>query len=160
MLGQHDDALAAHHRALELRQRLALADPGDARAQDDAAESHLQIAQSLAALGRVREAQVEAVLAVDGWRGLAERDPDNARMRSSLANALVALGRCDAALGKRTSALAHIEEAGRIRKDLSSGNPDFKQADDAITGLDALHAQIRAGNVPPDHIAFIDPWQN
>ena len=97
MLGQHGDALSAHQRALELRQRLALADPGDARAQDDAAESHLQTAQSLAALGRTREAQGMAVTAVQGWRELAERDPDNARMRSSLANALVALGLCEAA---------------------------------------------------------------
>jgi hypothetical protein len=40
------------------------------------------------------------------------------------------------------------------------GNPDFKQADDAITGLDVLSVQIRAGNIPPGHVAFIDPWQN
>jgi tetratricopeptide (TPR) repeat protein len=160
MLGEYDDALAAHQRALELRQRLALADPGDARAQDDAAESYLQTAQSLAALGRMREAQVDAMLAVQGWRGLAELDPENARMRSSLANALVALGRCEAATGERTSALSRVDEARRIRKDLSSDSPDFKQADDAITGLDALYAQIRAGEVPPGHVAFIDPWQN
>ena len=160
MLGEHVDALSAHQRALELRQRLAFADPGDARAQDDAAESHLQMAQSLAALGRMREAQLEAVIAVQKWRGLAERDPDNARMRSSLANALVALGRCEAALGDRTSALLASAEARRIRMDLASGNPDFKLPDDAITGLDALDAQIRAGNIPPSHIAFIDPWQN
>jgi len=160
MLGQHADALAAHHRALELRQRLALADPGDARAQDDAAESHLQIAQALAALGRTREAQANAVIAVQGWRSLAERDPDNARMRNSLADALVALGRCEAAIGERESALSRLAEARRIRKGLSSDNPDFKLADDAITGLDVLSAQIRAGNVPPGNIAFIDPWQN
>ena len=160
MLGQHGDALAAHGRALELRQRLALADPGDARAQDDAAESYLQTAQSLAALGRMREAQMNAELAVRGWRALADRDPDNARMRSSLANSLVALGRCEAATGERTSALARIAEARRIRMDLSSGNPDFKQAHDSITGLDLLSAQIHAGNVPPGHVAFTDPWQN
>ena len=81
-------------------------------------------------------------------------------MRSSLANALVALGRCEAATGKGTSALSRLAEARRIRQDLLSGNPDFKLADDAITGLDALDAQIRAGNVPPGHIAFMDPWQN
>jgi tetratricopeptide (TPR) repeat protein len=160
MLGQHADALAAHVRALELRQRLTLADPGDARAQDDAAESYLQTAQSLASLGRMREAQAKAVLAVDGWRGLAERDPDNARIRSSLANALVALGRCEAAMGERMSALSRLTEARRIRQDLASGNPDFKLADDAITGLDALYAQISAGKVPAGHVAFLDPWQN
>ena len=126
MLGEHGDALSAHHRALELRQRLALADPGDARAQDDAAESHLQIAQSLAALGRMREAQVEAVIAVQGWRGLAERDPDNARMRSSLANALVALGRCEAATGDRTSALSRLAEARRIRDGSLVGQSRFQ----------------------------------
>jgi len=160
MLGQHEAALSAHHRALELRQRLALADPGDARAQDDAAESYLQTAQSLVALGRLREAQQNAELAVQGWRGLAERDPDNARIRSSLANALVALGRCESATGNRTSALARLAEARRIREELSSGNPDFKQPDDAIKGLDTLAAQIRAGQVPPGRIAFLDPWQN
>ena len=69
MLGQHREALVAHQRALELRLRLTRADPGDARAQDDAAESHLQAAQSLAALGRMREAQAEALLAMNGWRG-------------------------------------------------------------------------------------------
>ena len=120
----------------------------------------MQIAQSLAALGRMHEAQAEAVIAVQGWRDLAERDPDNARMRSSLANALVALGRCEAATGERTSALSRLAEARRIREDLASGNPDFKLADDAITGLDELNAQIRAGNVPASNIAFIDPWQN
>ena len=160
MLGQPADALAAHHRALELRQRLALADPGDARAQDDTAESFLQTAQSLAALDRMPEARVAAATAVQGWRGLAERDPGNARIRSSLANALVALGRCEAAMGQRSQALARVDEARRIREELASRNPDYKLADDAITGLDGLRAQIREGSVPPGHIAFIDPWQN
>ena len=96
---------------------------------------------------------------MEGWRGLAERDPDNARMRSSLANALTALGRCEAATGKRDSALTHVAEARRIRAALVAGNPDFKQADDALTGLDTLEAQIRAGG-PPSDIAFVDPWQN
>jgi non-specific serine/threonine protein kinase/serine/threonine-protein kinase len=159
MLGQHRDALAAHERALELRQRLTQADPGDARAQDDAAESHLQIAQSLAAVGRLTEAQSAAVLAMQGWRDLAERDPDNARMRSSLANALVALGRCEAAAGKRAAALAHVAEARHIREGLATGNPDFKQADDALTSLDALDTQIRAG-ASIGNVAFVDPWQN
>ena len=160
MLGQPADALSAHHRALELRQRLALADPGDARAQDDTAESFLQTAQSLAALDRMPEARVAAATAVQGWRGLAERDPGNARIRSSLANALVALGRCEAAMGQRSQALARVDEARRIREELASRNPDYKLADDAITGLDGLRAQIREGSVPPGHIAFIDPWQN
>jgi non-specific serine/threonine protein kinase/serine/threonine-protein kinase len=159
MLGQYGDALAAHHRALELRQRLSLADPGDARAQDDAAESYLQTAQSFAALGRMREAKANAAIAVKGWRGLAERDPDNARMRSSLANALVALGRCEAAVEERNSALSRLAEARRIRMDLSSSNPDFKLADDAISGLDVLSAQILAGELPGADVAFFDPWQ-
>ncbi len=149
MLGQHRDALAAHQRALELRKRLALADPGDARAQDDAAESHLQIAQSLAALDRMARGAARRRLAVEGWRGLAERDPDNARMRSSLANALAALGRCEAATGKRDSALARVAEARRIRAALFAGNPDFKLADDALSELDTLEAQIRAGGPLP-----------
>ncbi len=160
MLGEHGDALAAHRRALDLRQRLTRADPGDARAQDDAAESHLHVAQSLATMGRLPEAQAAALLAMQGWRGLAERDPDNARMRSSLANALAALGRCEAANGARSSALLRVAEARRIRMGLSTGNPDFKQADDAITGLDALEAQIRAGGVFSGNVAFVDPWQN
>jgi non-specific serine/threonine protein kinase/serine/threonine-protein kinase len=160
MLGQHRDALAAHQRALELRTRLALADPGDARAQDDAAESYLQAAQSLASLGRMREARESAWLASNGWRGLTERDPENARMRSSLSNALAALGHCEAAIGERTAALAHIAEARAIRRALASNNPDYKLADNAFSGLDGLEAQIRAGKALPANVAFVDPWQN
>jgi hypothetical protein len=81
-------------------------------------------------------------------------------MRSSLANALTALARCEAALGQRTAALSRVTEARRIRVALSEGNPDFKIADGAVTGLDTLAAQIRAGQVPADDVAFIDPWQN
>jgi len=160
MLGQHRDALAAHQRALELRKRLALADPGDARAQDDAAESYLQTAQSLAATGRMREARDAASLAMVGWRGLADRDPDNARMRSSLANALAALGRCEAAIGERDSALSRLAEAKRIRVALSASNPDFRLADDAVTGLDRLDTEIRAGKTLTGSVVFVDPWQN
>ena len=80
-------------------------------------------------------------------------------MRSSLANALVALGRCEAAIGTRPSALARIAEARRIRVALAANNPDFKQPDDAITGLDALDAQIREGTAS-GKVAFVDPWQN
>ena len=160
MLGQYREALAAHERALELRKRLAVADPGDARAQDDAAESHLQIAQSLAAMERMAEAREAALLAMEGWRDLAERDPDNARMRSSLANALTALSRCEAATGKRDSALTHVAEARQIRAALVAGNPDFRQAEDALSELDTLEAQIRAGGPLTDNVAFVDPWQN
>lgn len=160
MLGQHREALIAHHRALDLRNRLAHADPGDARAQDDAAESHLQIAQSLAATGRTLEARAAATMAATSWRALVQRDPDNARTGSSLANALVALARCEAAIGQRASALAHVAEARRIRVGLATVNPDFRLAVDAISGLDALDAQIRAGRALPTSIAFIDPWQN
>jgi hypothetical protein len=53
-----------------------------------------------------------------------------------------------------------VTEARRIRVALSEGNPDFKIADGAVTGLDTLAAQIRAGQVPADDVAFIDPWQN
>jgi non-specific serine/threonine protein kinase/serine/threonine-protein kinase len=159
MLGQHREALAAHQRALELRERLSMADPGDARARDDAAESHLHVAQSLANLGRAREAAAEAVLAMERWRSLADTDPDNARMRSSLAGALAALGRCEAVLGMKTSALARIAEARRIRMALTEHSPDFSQASDAITSLDALDAQVRAGAIPSGNVAFVDPWQ-
>ena len=160
MLGQHREALAMHQRALELRKRLAQADPGDARARDDEAESYLQTAQSLAVLRRMPEAQESAALAVEGWRGLVERDPDNARMRRSLANALVALGRCEASIGKRESAVFRIAEARRIRAALSASNPDYKLPDGAITNLDTLEAQIRAGKALSANVAFVDPWQN
>jgi tetratricopeptide (TPR) repeat protein len=160
MLGRHPEALAAHQRALALRKRLAQADPDDARAQDDVAESFLQTAQSLSALRRSAEARESAALAVAGWRGLVERDPDNARMRSSLANALVALGRCEATVGKRESAVARIAEARRIRVALNASNPDFKLPDGAVTNLDTLDAQIRAGRVLSTNIPFFDPWQN
>ena len=148
MLGEHKEALAAHEQALELRTRLALADPADARAQDDAAESHLQTAQSLASLGRVKEAGAEAALATEGWRDLVQRDPSNARLRASLANGLAAMGRCEAVAGRRESALSRIAEARAIRVQLAADSPEFKMNHAAFAELDAMDAAVRAGRMP------------
>ncbi len=157
MSGQHKDALAAHDQALALRTRLALADPTDARAQDDAAESHVHRAQSLAALGRVNDARDAASLATDGWRKLVRQDPDNTRLSSSLANALAALARCEAMAGQRASALSRIAEARSIRVRLAKDHPDFKAPPQALPRLDELDAAIRAGREPSNAV-FVDAW--
>ena len=107
-------------RALALRTRLALADPTDTRTQDDKAESELYLAQSLMALGRASEAQAAASRAIAALSELVKRDSDNARMRSSLANALALSVRFEAATGQRESALARIAEARRIRQEIAT----------------------------------------
>jgi tetratricopeptide (TPR) repeat protein len=157
MLGQHKEALAAHEQALALRTRLALADPTDARAQDDAAESHLHRAQSLASMGRVNDARDAASLATDGWRKLVQQDPDNARLCSSLANALAALARCEAVAGQHAAALSGIAEARGIRVRLARDHPDFKAPPQALARLDELEAAIRAGRKPSTAV-FVDAW--
>jgi tetratricopeptide (TPR) repeat protein len=158
MLGEHKEALAAHEQALKLRTRLALADPSDARAQDDASESHLQVAQALTNLGRIRDAVAEVALATEGWRDLVQRDPSNVRLRASLANGLAAMGRCDALIGRRGSALSRIAEARAIRMQLAADSPQVSMNQAAIAELDSMDAAVRAGQVPSGKLAAGSAW--
>ena len=160
ILGEHREALNAHERALALRTRLTLADPSDTRSQDDKAESELHLAQSLMALGRSREAQAAASRAITAMSELVERDSDNARLRSTLANALALAVRIDAATGRRASALSHIAEARRIRKEIGRDHPDFSLAPERLTELDSLESAIRAGRALPVVTTGMDPWRN
>ena len=160
ILGEHAEALAAHERALALRTRLALADPTDTRTQDDKAESELYLAQSLMALGRASEAQAAASRAIAALRELVERDSDNARMRSSLANALALSVRFEAATGQRESALVRIAETRRIRQEIAKDHPDFSLSPERLAELDSLEAAIRTGRTLPVATTGMDPWRN
>jgi non-specific serine/threonine protein kinase/serine/threonine-protein kinase len=160
ILGEHREALNAHERALALRTRLAVADPNDARSLIDKAESELYLAQSLMALGRTRESRAVVSTASASVSRLVERDPDNARLSSTLVSVWVLSARIDAVTGHRASALDHITEARRLRKKISRDHPDFRLAPERLAELDALEAAVRTGSALPVITTGMDPWRN
>ncbi len=160
ILGDHRESLAAHEKALDLRTRLALADPDDARAMEDRTESEVHRAQSLMALGRGPEAHAAAQLALRDSSVLARQDPDNVRLQSSLASALALLGRIEAEVGERESALAHIAEARRILEATARDHPDYSLSPERLVELSALEAAIRSGGTLPISMTGLDPWRS
>ncbi len=142
--GDVADALAAHRRAQDLRERLLAREPEDTRAIDDAAESSLQVARALAALGRTREALAPARVALGRWRRLVETDTANVHWQEALAQALTYTAHWEAQAGARERALTLLGEAVDLRTALAASHPGFgkngARLAEARLALDALRS--------------------
>lgn len=158
-MADYRTALDAHNRASTLRESLLVADPRDARALEDAAESQFQASLALAMLARRSEAHELARRAIERWQSLAERDPDNARWQHVLAEGLTQVAVWTALDRERAAALLQLERVRTLRKTLTERHPDFAANRTALTRLDRLEREVRAGQTPTPVNEATAPWR-
>ncbi|HKT03466.1 MAG TPA: tetratricopeptide repeat protein, partial [Rugosimonospora sp.] len=106
-LGRREEALTATTEAVEIRRRLAAANPD--RFESDLARSLMNLGADSSALGRREEALTAATEAVVIYRRLTAANPD--AHEPDLAGSLTNLGRGLSALGRREEALTATTEA-------------------------------------------------
>ncbi|MEO8504560.1 MAG: serine/threonine-protein kinase [Acidobacteriota bacterium] len=145
------EALELHREAIRFRETLLGEESGDARAADDAAESHLEAAKALVALGRHTEAIREASTAVGRWRGLVDRDPSNALWRDSIASALTVRADAESRVGDRRSAAATWAEVLAIRRRLLTDTPDLASNREALAKLERAPLSRSSPSRPRSH---------
>jgi tetratricopeptide (TPR) repeat protein len=158
-MSDYRTALDAHRRAGTLREKLLSADPRDARALEDAAESQFQASLVLAMLARRAEARALAQRAIERWESLAERDPDNARWQDVLAEGLTHLALWSALDRERGSALTQLAHVKALRDALTERHPDFAANRAALTRLERLERDVRAGRTPALSNDSTTPWR-
>lgn len=158
-MADYRTALDAHERARALREILLAADPGDARALEDAAESQFQASLALAMLNRRSEARALAQRAIARWQSLAGRDPDNARWQHVLAEGLTQIAIWTAQDRERAAALVQIERVRALRQILTASHPDFAANRAALSQLERLERELRAGKTPSLPNDSTVPWR-
>ena len=142
-LGRRDDAVAASQEAVDIRRRLAEANP-DAHLPD-LAMSLNNLATGLSELGRRDDAVAASQEAVDIRRRLAEANPD--AHLPDLAMSLNNLATGLSELGRRDDAVAASQEAVDIRRRLAEANPDAYPPDLAMSLNNLGIALSAAGRV-------------
>jgi tetratricopeptide (TPR) repeat protein len=122
-IGSKAEALPAHQRALEIRQRLAAADPADVRRQEDLGMSHNNIGIIQKDTGRPREAMrsYENALAIYGK--LAAAHSEDLGHQSQESNFLNNLGVLEAEVGLLDEGLKSHARALAIRRRLVDAKP-------------------------------------
>ena len=145
---------------MRLREALLAAEPLDARALDDAAESRLQTGAVLARLGRApgsgggdrhrRRPQEGAERA---------RPQQPARWRDVLAAGLTTLGAMELERNQRGPAARTLEDALAIRRSLAEESPDFAANRTALATLEKALDSMRAGKDPAELGAALAPWR-
>ena len=120
LIGKSRDALAAGRKAVEIRRRLAAAQP-DAFLPNLAASLN-NLANWLGDVGQRDEALAAIREAVEIYRRLAAAQPD--AFRSRLATSLNNLANMLSAVGQRAEALAAIHQAAEIYRQLAAAQPD------------------------------------
>ena len=145
--GRPAEALPVIQEAVEIRRKLAAADPDRHRANLAGSLTNLSIIFS--ELGRLAEALPVAQEAVDVHRELSAADPD--RYRDGLATSLTGLGVRLAALGRRTEALPVTQEAVEIWRELAAAYPDRYRANLA-TSLTNLGVRFSALGRPAESL--------
>ncbi|MGH3848406.1 MAG: tetratricopeptide repeat protein, partial [Pseudonocardiaceae bacterium] len=127
--GFYDEALAATQQAVEIRQRLAQANP--AAYEPDLASSLNSLGVKLSKLGQHREALAATQQAVEIRQRLAQANP--AAYDPDLASSLHNLGVDLSKLGQHREALAAADEAVQIRRRLAQANPAAYEPDLALS---------------------------
>ncbi|MBL7519161.1 tetratricopeptide repeat protein, partial [Frankia sp. CNm7] len=117
--GRREEALAAGEQGVEIRRRLAGANP--AAFEPDLAAALTNLGAMLSGLGRREEALVTTEQAVEIYRRLAGANP--AAFEPDLARSLTNLGALLSELGRRKEALAATAQAVEIRRRLAGANP-------------------------------------
>ncbi|MEV5315496.1 tetratricopeptide repeat protein [Streptomyces sp. NPDC052610] len=132
-VGQREEALAAAEEAVDIRYRLAKADP--AAYEWDVALSLSNLGVSLAEVGRWDNAVIASEGAVEVYRRLARDDP--AKYRPDLARLLSNHGVFLSKVGRREEALSAAEEAVEIWRPLAGSRPAAHEPGlgDALTNL-------------------------
>ena len=128
-LGRRDEAAAASREAVDIRRRLAEADPE--AYLPDLAMSLNNLATGLSELGRRDEAAAASREAVDIRRRLAEADPE--AYLPDLAMSLNNLAAGLSELGRRDEAAAASREAVDIRRRLAEADPEAYLPDLAMS---------------------------
>ncbi|MBL7551004.1 tetratricopeptide repeat protein, partial [Frankia sp. AgB1.9] len=117
--GRREEALAATEQAMEIRRRLAAANP--VAFEPDLADSLDNLGLDLSGVGRWEEALGATEQAVEIRRRLAAANP--VAFEPDLATALSNLGIWLSGVGRREEALAATEQAMEIRRRLAAANP-------------------------------------
>jgi eukaryotic-like serine/threonine-protein kinase len=148
--GQPERAVEAFERALAAAERLAGADPLNARAQRDLAVSCLRLTTALQAMGRTGEALRHAQRAESVFQRLSAADPTNLQLRRDVTVAAEHAGIALLQAGDVAGALRTQEKALRVREELSRADPSSRLARlDVCWSLQSLgDALLRAGRAP------------
>ena len=128
-VGRREDALAPAEEAVQIRRRLAQANP--AAYEPDLARSLNNLGTCYSEVGRREDALAPAEEAAQIYRRLAQANP--AAYEPDLASALNNLGTCYSEVGRREDALAPAEEAVQIRRRLAQANPAAYEPDLAMS---------------------------
>ena len=124
-VGRREDALAPAEEAVQIRRRLAQANP--AAYEPDLARSLNNLGIRYSGVGRREDALAPAEEAVQIYRRLAQANP--AAYEPALARALNNLGTSYSEVGRREDALAPAEEAAQIYRRLAQANPAAYEPD-------------------------------
>lgn len=122
-IGSNNEALAAHQKALELREQLARATPNDAKAQQDLAETYLSLGYLQADVGQPAEAQRSLQKAQQILEPLILADPGNATLRHELGMSYDGIGRMQRQAGQYAEALGSYERCRGFLEQALRMNP-------------------------------------
>jgi tetratricopeptide (TPR) repeat protein len=108
--GNFDGALAAYHRALSITERLAAADPSNARWSLNLASTHTDVGDVERKLGDAEAARADYRRAADRLEALLAEHPRMDPARRALTLTLWGLGAVDLEFGPLPAALARFEQ--------------------------------------------------
>jgi serine/threonine-protein kinase len=122
-LGSMHEALAAHRRALAIREALAAAQPANLQLRSALARAHFRIGIVLRPMGRLRDAirSLERSLAID--EGLVRDNPTEVLFQEDLAWALHNLGVLQVQTGRPDEAVRSQERVLAIREAMTRVGP-------------------------------------
>jgi tetratricopeptide (TPR) repeat protein len=123
--GQVTEALGSYQQGLEIRQKLAAADPSDAHAQRDLSVSYEKLGDVQLQSGQVTEALKSFNLKFEISKKLAAADPSDAVAQR---DRFISLGDVQLQSGQVTEALGSYQQALEIRQKLAAADPSDAQA--------------------------------
>jgi tetratricopeptide (TPR) repeat protein/tRNA A-37 threonylcarbamoyl transferase component Bud32 len=126
-LGRQDQALAAHHRALAMVERMAAATPDDFETRFALARCHTRVGFTLRTMGRTAEARQSYGRARAILEPLALDHPGDARHRELLSFTLSNLGVIEQDLGRTDEAILLHRQAFEIHEALVRHQPGNAQ---------------------------------
>jgi serine/threonine-protein kinase len=156
-IGDKLDALIAVRESLELRQKLADANPSVSAFQRDLARSYTGIGTLLRETGKPTDALESHKAALAIWTKLADANPSVSEFQSYLASSHTQIGAALGEIGKLADALKSHEAALAIRKKLADANPtvsDFQS--DLATGYNNIGFMLKGNGKLADALKSLE----
>jgi tetratricopeptide (TPR) repeat protein len=146
--GETDEALRVLRLARDRLAQLVERHPSD-DARSELAAAELRLGNMLEYLKRLDEAHESTTRAVELWRGLASRRPDDAPTLVVFAGALHVASRVESARGEWGAARPLLDEAVAVRERLSAGDPVNRIWRDSFASTLADRCQLFADHGEP-----------